>query len=99
MTAALMKEPLRHGLPVNTFDGPLDPREFDHIRGHVFDGNPGVTSNGSETIPAGLGPKAFDHAGIRPTLDVRPDKFCPRGSDVCRLHLGVIIDEGRDIAY
>ena len=99
MSAALVKKPLRPDLLVNALDGPLDARESDRIRSHVFHGDPGVTSNGSETVPTGLFPEAFDHAGIPPTLDVRPGKPRSCGSDIRRLHLGVIVHECRDVAH
>ena len=98
MTAALVKE-LRYGLFVNALNGPLDPRESDHVGGHVFQWNPGITRNASETVPRGLGPKAFNHTGILPALDVRPGKFRSRRSDIRRLHLCVIVGEARDIAH
>lgn len=94
MTAGLVKEPLRHILLVNALDGPLDSRKSDRIRGHIFQGNPGVTSNGSKTVSTGLGPKTFNHAGVLPTLDMGLSKICPSRSDICGLHLGVIVDEG-----
>lgn len=99
ITAALpAKEPLRHSLLVNALDDPLDTGESDHIRGHVFQGNPGIASNGSKTVPTGLSPKAFNHAGIFPAFDVRPGKPCPRRSDIRGLHLDVVVDEVRNIA-
>jgi len=99
MSAALVKEPLRQRLLVNALDGPPDARESDHIRGHVSHGNPGITCNVSETVPTSLRPKAFDHARIPPTLDVCPSEFSSRGSDIRRLHLGVIVHECRDITH
>ena len=75
MSAAPVKEPLRHSLFVNALDGPLDTGESDHIRGHVSQRNPGVTGNRSKPTPTGLSPKAFNHAGIIPALDVGSGKF------------------------
>ena len=93
----MVKEPLRHRLLVNALDGPLDSRKPNHVWGHVPQRDPGVTRNGSQAIPAGLGPKALNHGRILPTLDIRPGEFGSRRSDICGLHFGVVPDEVRDI--
>jgi len=92
-----VKKPLRHSPLINVLDGRPDFRKSDQVPGHVFHGNHGVVTNGSKTISTGLGPKTFNHAGILSVLDVRLGKFCPRRSDIRRLHIGVVVDEGRDI--
>ena len=92
-----MKKPLRHSPLINVLDGRPDFRKSDQVPGHVFHGNHGIFGDGSKTISTGLGPKPFNHAGILSALDVRLGKFCPRRSDIRRLHIGVVVDESRDI--
>jgi len=97
MAAAPVKKSLRHGLFINTLNRPPNSRESDHIRGHVFQGNPRIAGNGSESVSTALSPKTFNHVGITPTSDVRLGKLRPRRSDIRRLHPSVVVDEGRDI--
>ena len=98
MAALRVKEPPRHRLLVNALNNPPDPRQLKNTRSHVFQRDPWVTPNGSKAIPAGLGPKTVDHARIFSTLDMGPGEFFPCRSNICGLHLGVVVDEVRNIA-